>query len=44
MTEEERKQWREYKGNVVEELQRNSGVYATNFYDVLVETDKRNGE
>lgn len=44
MTEEERKQWREYKGNVVEELQRNSGVYATNFYDVLVETDKRIGD
>lgn len=44
MTEEERKQWREYKGNVVEELQRNSSVYATKFYDVLVETDKRIGD
>lgn len=44
MTEEERKQWREYKGNVVEELQRSSSVYATKFYDVLVETDKRIGD
>lgn len=44
MTEEERKQWREYKGNVVEELQRNSSVYAMKFYDVLVETDKRIGD
>lgn len=44
MTEEERKQWREYKGNVVEELQRNSSVYATKFYYVLVETDKRIGD
>ena len=44
MTEEERKQWREYKGNVVEELQRNSSVYATKFYDVLIETDKRIGD
>lgn len=44
MTEEERKQWKEYKENVVEELQRNSSVYATRFYDVLVETDKRIGD
>lgn len=44
MTEEERKQWKEYKENVVEELQRNSSVYATRFYDALVETDKRIGE
>lgn len=44
MTEEERKQWREYKGNVVEELQRNSSVYATKFYYALVETDKRIGD
>ena len=44
MTEEERGQWRQYKANVVRQLQAGRDTYNTKYHNALVDTDKRIGD
>ena len=44
MTEEERGQWRQYKANVVRQLQAGRDTYNTKHHNALVDTDKRIGD
>ena len=44
MTEEERGQWRQYKANVVQQLQAGRDTYNTKYHNALVDTDKRIGD
>ena len=44
MTEEEWGQWRQYKANVVRQLQAGRDTYNTKYHNALVDTDKRIGD
>ncbi len=44
MTEEEKEKWRQYKANVVQDLQQGRDTYAVRYRHALIDTDKRIGD
>ncbi len=44
MTEEEKEKWRQYKADVVQDLQQGRDTYAVRYRHALIDTDKRIGD